>query len=58
MSPVLTQGAQLGVPERGILAPAVGMLVVLAAAARTTLCAFGRGAVSLAAAVRGPWNRP
>ena len=35
----------------GVLAPAVGLLVVLAAAARTTLRAFGSGVVSLAAAV-------
>ncbi len=41
----------------GVLTPAVGLLV-LAAAAWTSLCAFGRGAVSLAAAVCGPWKRP
>ena len=37
----------------GVLAPDVGLLVVLPAAARTTLRAFSGGAVSLAAAVFG-----
>ncbi len=42
---------------RGPGAPAAGLLV-LAAAARTALCAYGRDAVSLAAAVCGPRKRP
>jgi hypothetical protein len=46
-------GSQVARRWHGVLAPAVGLLVVLPAAARTTLRAFSGGAVSLAAAVFG-----
>lgn len=57
LSLALPGGSQVARQWHEVLAPAVGLLV-LAAAARTTLWAFGRGAVSLAAAVCGPRKRP
>jgi hypothetical protein len=57
LSLALPGGSQVAREWHGVLAPAVGLLV-LAAAARTTLCAFGSGVVSLAAAVCGPRKRP
>jgi hypothetical protein len=45
--------SQVARRRHGILATAVGLLVVLIAAARTTLRAFSGGAVSLAAAAFG-----
>ena len=51
-------GSQVARRWHGVLAPAVGLLVVLLAAARTTLRAFIGGAVSLAAAVFGARRCP
>ncbi len=55
--PLALPGSQVSRQRHGVLAPAVGLLVVLAAA-RTTLWAFGRGVVSLAAAVFGSRRCP
>ena len=56
--PLALPGSQVARQRHGVLASDVGLLVVPAAAARTTLCAFGSGVVSLAAAVCGPRKRP
>jgi hypothetical protein len=51
-------GSQVARRWHGVLVPAVGLLGVLAAAARTTLPPFGRGTLIIAAAVFGSRRCP
>jgi hypothetical protein len=51
-------GSQAARRWHGVLAPAVGLVVVLAAAARFTLPPLDRGALSRAAAVLGSGRCP
>ena len=56
--PPALPGSEVARRWHGGLAPAVVLLVGLAAAARSKLRAFGRGVVSLAAAVFGSRRGP